>query len=60
MEEYEDDIISLYVNSVQNKKKEFCTKISGICNENYIVDDEDEDDDNDEMQADFDIDRDEL
>jgi len=61
VEEYEDDIISLYVNNVQKKKKEFCTKISGICNENYIDDDdEDEDDYKDEMQADFDIDRDEL
>lgn len=61
MDEFEEDIVSLYVDGVQNKKKELCTKISHIC-ENY-VDDEDDESDNDVdnyVDINFDIDRDEL
>lgn len=43
MEEYEEDIVSLYVDDVSNKKERLCTEISNICNENY---DDDEDNDN--------------
>ncbi|KYM95109.1 Protein canopy like protein 2 [Cyphomyrmex costatus] len=62
--EFEDDIVSLYVDGIYNKKKELCTKISNICNENYV--DEEDDDysdneiDNDNYDSDFDMDRDEL
>ncbi|XP_018353223.1 PREDICTED: protein canopy homolog 2 [Trachymyrmex septentrionalis] len=64
VEEFEEDIVSLYVNGTPNKKKELCTKISNICNENYV--DEEDDDysdnevDNDNYDSSFDIDRDEL
>lgn len=61
VDEFEEDIVSLYVDGVQNKKKELCTKISHIC-ENY-VDDEDDESDNDVdnyVDINFDIDRDEL
>ena len=64
MEEFEEDIVSLYVGGISNKKKELCTKISNICNENYA--DEEDDDysdnevDNDNYDSSFDIDRDEL
>ncbi|XP_071652718.1 protein seele [Temnothorax longispinosus] len=60
--EFEEDIVSLYVNSMQNKEKEFCTKISRICNENYVDDEDDDDSDDGDnyVDADFDIDRDEL
>lgn len=57
MDEFEEDIVSLYVDGVQNKKKELCTKISYIC-ENYVDDEEDDSDNN--IDVDFDIDRDEL
>lgn len=40
MEEYEEDIVSLYVNGMSNKKEKLCTKISNICNENYVDDDD--------------------
>ncbi|KAG5317039.1 CNPY1 protein, partial [Acromyrmex heyeri] len=64
VEEFEEDIVSLYVNGISNKKKELCTKISNMCNENYA--DEEDDDysdnevDNDNYDSNFDIDRDEL
>ncbi|XP_011162472.1 protein seele [Solenopsis invicta] len=56
--EFEEDIVSLYVDSVQDKKNEFCSKMTDICNENYI-DEEDYDSDND-ISNDFYLDRDEL
>jgi len=56
VEEFEEDILSLYVDGVDNKERELCTKISYIC-ENY--DDEDDDSDNN-VDTDFDLDRDEL
>ncbi|GAB1861958.1 Protein canopy-1-like protein [Camponotus japonicus] len=68
VEEFEDDIVSLYVNGVRNKKEKLCTEISNICNENYIDDDDDDDDDYDKSDStdddisniDYDEDRDEL
>lgn len=57
VDEFEEDIISLYVDDVQNKKEELCTKISRICSENYDDDNNDLDDD---VDANFYIDRDEL
>ncbi|XP_012234260.1 protein seele [Linepithema humile] len=45
VEEYEEDIVSLYVNGASNKKEKLCTKISNIC-KNYVDDDEDTDADN--------------
>lgn len=60
MDEFEEDILSLYVDGVQNKKEELCTKISYIC-ENFVDDEDvDQDDDNDNNDINFDIDRDEL
>lgn len=41
IDEFEDNIVSLYVNDVDNKKETLCTDVSKIC-ENY-VDDDDED-----------------
>ncbi|EZA57730.1 protein seele [Ooceraea biroi] len=38
--EYEDDIISLYVNKEDNKTERFCTNISRIC-EKYVDENED-------------------
>jgi len=58
VDEFEEDIISLYVDGVRNKKEELCTNISNICNENY-VDDNDDNNDND-RDASFDGDKDEL
>ncbi|KMR03300.1 protein canopy-1-like protein [Lasius niger] len=66
VEEFEDDIVSLYVNDIRNKKETLCTKISNICNENYSDDDDnteydyDERDSNYEFTNDYDEDRDEL
>lgn len=57
VDEFEEDIVSLYVDGVPNKNKELCTKISYIC-ENYVDDEEDDSDNNDDIN--FDIDRDEL
>lgn len=58
MEEFEEDIVSLYVDGVDNKERELCTKISYIC-ENY--DDEDDSDNSDNnVDTDFYLDRDEL
>ncbi|KAL6257900.1 hypothetical protein P5V15_011499 [Pogonomyrmex californicus] len=64
MDEFEEDIVSLYVDGVENKKEELCTRISNICNENYI-DDDDYDNNNDNNSKDnydlnFDEKRDEL
>ncbi|KYQ49013.1 Protein canopy-1 [Trachymyrmex zeteki] len=64
VEEFEEDIVSLYVDGIPNKKKKLCTNVSNICNENYA--DEEDDDysdnevDNDNYDSSFDIDRDEL
>jgi len=44
VEEYEEDIVSLYVNGMRNKIKRLCTEISNICDENYVEDDEDDSD----------------
>lgn len=58
MEEYEDHIVSLYVEDTYNKKEKLCTEISNICNENYV-----DDDDNDVTRSsqDFEfLDKDEL
>lgn len=44
MEEFEDNIITLYVNDTENRKEKLCTEISNIC-DNY-PEDEDNDDDN--------------
>ncbi|XP_070150817.1 protein seele [Polyergus mexicanus] len=74
VEEFEEDILSLYVNDIRNKKEKLCTEISNICNENYIDDDDhdndydyDERDSNHEndsnhdiINTDYDEDRDEL
>ncbi|XP_011707651.1 PREDICTED: protein canopy homolog 2-like isoform X1 [Wasmannia auropunctata] len=61
VDEFEEDIVSLYVDGIKNKKKELCTNMSNLCNKNYV--DEDDDDDNDidsHVDASFDEDRDEL
>lgn len=68
--EFEEDIISLYVKNIRNKKETFCTEITNICN-NYTDDDDDDDDNNDydydesysnrdDTNIDYDEDRDEL
>lgn len=45
VEEYEDNIIQLYVNDTDDKKEELCTKISNIC-DNYPPEDDNDDDNN--------------
>ncbi|KAL6430450.1 hypothetical protein ACFW04_007817 [Cataglyphis niger] len=73
VEEFEEDILSLYIHDIHNKKEKLCTQISNICNENYIDDDDDDnndyDDNNDHddnisnhdtTDIDYDEDRDEL
>ncbi|XP_014483141.1 PREDICTED: protein canopy homolog 1 [Dinoponera quadriceps] len=45
IEEFEDDIIKLYVNDLENRKEKLCTEISNIC-ENYPEDDDNDDDNN--------------
>jgi len=63
VDEFEEDIVSLYVDGIQNKKEELCTKISHICND-YVDEEDDNDSDNDTydnyVDESFDIDRDEL
>ncbi|XP_029167577.1 protein seele [Nylanderia fulva] len=65
--EFEDDIISLYVNNKLNKKEMLCTKISNICNDDYIDEDDEDINADDEIDSnnyitnhDYDEDRDEL
>ncbi|XP_012527843.1 protein seele [Monomorium pharaonis] len=58
VDEFEEDIVSLYVDGVHNKKNELCTKMTHLCNESYIG--EEDDDSDDDVESDFDIDRDEL
>ncbi|XP_072750857.1 protein seele [Anoplolepis gracilipes] len=69
VEEFEDDIVSLHVNGIRNKKRKLCTEISNICNETYIDEDDDDDEDDEDnsdesnsnnVNIDFDEDRDEL
>lgn len=48
VEEFEDDIVSLYIDNIKNKKEKLCIGISNICNQNYI-DNDDEDDDSDDI-----------
>lgn len=63
VDEFEEDIVSLYVDGVRNKKTELCTKLSRVCNENHVDEEDDDDSDNDDenyVDAGFDIDRDEL
>lgn len=45
MEQFEDDIITLYVNDSGNKKEKLCTEISHICND-YSAEDDNDDDNN--------------
>ncbi|XP_011870450.1 PREDICTED: protein canopy homolog 2 [Vollenhovia emeryi] len=56
VEEFEDDILSLFIDGVENREKELCTKISRICSD-Y---DEDNDDSDYDVDTDFNFDRDEL
>lgn len=44
VEQFEDDIIKLYVNDSGNRKEKLCTQVSNICND--YPDDDDNDDDN--------------
>jgi len=64
VDEFEEDIVSLYVDGIQNKKEELCTKISHICNENYVDEEDNNGSDNNiydnYVDESFDIDRDEL
>ncbi|XP_020282752.1 protein seele [Pseudomyrmex gracilis] len=60
VEEFEEDIVAIYVSDADDKKEGFCRDISGLC-ENY-PDDEDKTDatSDSNSEADFLIDRDEL
>ncbi|KAL0121200.1 hypothetical protein PUN28_008704 [Cardiocondyla obscurior] len=59
--EFEEDIVSLYVDKISNKKKVLCTEISRLC-ENYTdnQDNDDDDDDVDNYDSNFYGDKDEL
>ncbi|XP_032683449.1 protein seele [Odontomachus brunneus] len=45
VEQFEDDIIKLYVNDSGNRKEQLCTEISNICND-YPENDDNDDDNN--------------